>query len=208
MTILVTFNPVEQPTYQLETPAFTVYQPKQQMFGELEETPSYSVDKNDRMRDYMDNLLKSETTTRQSTDTTTTVVQGGNYDVESAIKKIHDLSYIDLGTGKKKDPTAYKHWCAKAVRTALQAGGLNMDGRPQYGGQYGKFLESKGWKKMPKGTTPVAGDVAVTTPHGKHQGGHISLYDGQTWYSDAKQKSRYVYSTANDNNTFIYRYVK
>jgi len=33
--------------------------------------------------------------------------------------------------------------CAKYVRTALQAGGVNMDDRPKYAGQYLQYFRKK-----------------------------------------------------------------
>lgn len=173
---------VLQPTYEQE-----------EQFSNLETAPTYQQQL--LYDQVMDDLVEEET-----------IPKRGNYDIKAAIDTIHKNVKINLQTGKPKDETKYTHWCAKSVRLALQQGGLDMSGRPNYGGQYGPYLLSKGWVALPKGSKPEAGDVAVTIPHGSKKGGHIALFDGKDWYSDAKQRSMYVYRTANDNNTTIYRY--
>lgn len=185
---------IDEPTYFMErTPTYT----KQE-----DDYKTQPVHQDSVMDDLVSNPKESDIKNRGIN----TIKNRGNYNIKAAIDTIHKNVKINLQTGKPKDETKYTHWCAKSVRLALQQGGLDMSGRPNYGGQYGPYLLSKGWVALPKGSKPEAGDVAVTIPHGSKKGGHIALFDGKDWYSDAKQRSMYVYRTANDNNTTIYRY--
>lgn len=129
----------------------------------------------------------------------------GNFNLDAAVTTLHNNVDKNLKTGKPKDPNKSGHMCARAVRMAMEAGGLSTEGRPNYGGQYGSFLKKNGWAEV--NDIPQKGDIAVTKPHGTHKGGHVSMYDGKQWVSDYIQRDKFVYSSANDNNTTVYRYL-
>jgi hypothetical protein len=80
--------------------------------------------------------------------------------------------------------------CAKYVRQALEAGGLNTSGHPVDAKDYGPFLESKGFSKVDtsNGYTPQKGDIAVLPSNDSSDAGHVTMYDGKKWVSDFKQR--------------------
>lgn len=184
-------EPITLPKFELER---FYNQPK------LDYTDIYNPDYGTKIQNdnIYDNLLGNVS---QQSNTKTNI---GNFNLDAAITALHNNAAVNLKTGKPKDPTKSSHLCAKAVRMAMEAGGLNTTGRPNYGGNYGPFLQKHGWSEV-KGT-PQKGDIAVTKPHGTHSMGHISMYDGQKWISDFVQRDKFVYSSANDSNTTIYRY--
>lgn len=87
-------------------------------------------------------------------------------------------------------------WCARYVRKALEAGGLNMDVRPRYAKDYDTFLPGKGFKEvtMSEGSkyVPQKGDIVVMEAFEagtrKHAYGHIQMYNGEKWVSDFTQR--------------------
>lgn len=80
--------------------------------------------------------------------------------------------------------------CAKYVRTALEAGGLDTSQRPVSAKDYGPFLIGLGFASVPLGAyLPAKGDVAVIQSYpGGDVHGHIAMYDGNQWISDFKQR--------------------
>lgn len=85
--------------------------------------------------------------------------------------------------------TASRHECAKYVREALEAGGLNTTGRPTQAKDYGPFLQTSGFSKIStQGYFPQKGDVVVIQnyPVG-NPAGHIAFYTGTQWVSDYRQ---------------------
>lgn len=83
-------------------------------------------------------------------------------------------------------------YCAKYVRLALQAGGLNLANHPTSATDYDKYLPTLGFKKVNESNyVPKKGDVVVTKAFRgtkNHPHGHISMYNGTQWISDFKQK--------------------
>ncbi|NLE04964.1 MAG: RHS repeat-associated core domain-containing protein [Crenarchaeota archaeon] len=85
-------------------------------------------------------------------------------------------------------------YCAKYVRQALEAGGINTNGRPNSAKDYGPFLEGVGFSRVntTNGYTPLIGDIAVISSfQGKnknHPYGHIQMYSGSQWISDFIQR--------------------
>lgn len=96
--------------------------------------------------------------------------------------------------------------CAKFVRQALEAGGINTDGRPVSAKDYGPFLESKGFDSVPASSfTPQAGDIVVINSIPGHPHGHIAMYDGKQWVSDFKQQTfwgSHAYENQNAEHQF------
>ena len=88
--------------------------------------------------------------------------------------------------------------CAKHVREAMQAGGLDVSGRPGYGGGYATYLPQIGWRQIPNNSQLLPGDISVTLPfknNTTHKYGHIAMWTGQRWISDFVQNGRDVYKS-------------
>jgi len=76
--------------------------------------------------------------------------------------------------------------CAKYVRLALEAGGINTDGHPVSAKNYGPFLEGHGFTNVsPDNFVPQPGDIVVIQPYpGGNQNGHIEGFNGSQFVSD------------------------
>lgn len=82
--------------------------------------------------------------------------------------------------------------CARAVREALEAGGLCTDGRPGSAKDYDSFLPSLGFYEVdPNNYIPQAGDIVVHEAKEGHEHGHIAMYDGSDWISDFIQRDMF-----------------
>lgn len=141
----------------------------------------------------------------------------GNFNISAALSRLHYLTnYVlkspDPKTWTKKGTSDVGHYCARAVRMAMEAGGLSTKGRPEYGGDYGDFLLKNGWKLIDGSTSFKPGDICVSHGIGRrnkqgHYMGHISMYDGSKWVSDYVQNSWKQFNNAKQGvNTFFYRY--
>lgn len=91
--------------------------------------------------------------------------------------------------------------CAQYVRQSLASAGYKEPpGRPTSAYQYATtgFIEKYGFERLkvdnPLTYTPQKGDISITNRFGKHEHGHIAIYDGKNWNSDFKQKSISIYS--------------
>ena len=83
------------------------------------------------------------------------------------------------------------HRCAFYTREVIEAGGVHVDNVPD-AKNYGRSLERAGFREVPLGSTVIAGDVAIIQPYaGGNPSGHMTMYDGTTWYSDFRQNSMY-----------------
>lgn len=81
--------------------------------------------------------------------------------------------------------------CAKYTRRAISAGGINLT-RTDYAKDYGDSLLKAGFVALPQSATPEKGDVAIIQPYKGGNGiGHMTMFDGKTWYSDFKQRDMY-----------------
>lgn len=81
--------------------------------------------------------------------------------------------------------------CATYTRQAIAAGGITLI---QVGDakNYGDSLLKAGFIPIPQSATPEKGDVAIIQPYpGGNISGHMTLFDGKTWYSDFKQRDMY-----------------
>jgi hypothetical protein len=83
--------------------------------------------------------------------------------------------------------------CAKAVREALEAGGIKLE-RVASAKDYGPSLENAGFKPIAvteSTYTPAKGDVVIFQPcKNSHPDGHMQIYDGTQFVSDFKQKDK------------------
>jgi hypothetical protein len=102
--------------------------------------------------------------------------------------------------------------CAKYVRQAIEAGGLDTNGRPGSAYQYKGYLPTKGfnaignitgrdkqaaWTKL----NAQVGDISVMD-HGEH--GHICMWNGSKWISDFAQNNMWPYR--GDGTCTIFRF--
>lgn len=80
---------------------------------------------------------------------------------------------------------------ARAIRLALEAGGINTKGHPLLSKDYGPFLTKLGFSLMnPTNYVPKTGDIRVFQPYaGGDPVGHIDMYDGRQWVSDFKEEN-------------------
>lgn len=107
--------------------------------------------------------------------------------------------------------------CAKHVRQALEAGGLDTTGHPINACEYINWLPANGWTKLgilrseracteflKTGLRP--GDIAVYhKPGAPTQPGHICMWTGYRWISDFKQRGINVYNEF-PGAIYVYRY--
>lgn len=97
-------------------------------------------------------------------------------------------------------------WCAKHVRTGLEHGGLNTNGRPRLAHEYVSFLPKLGFRMVGKSgtrqeqlqwsnTQAKIGDIAVSLGPGGSGAGHIAMYIGPNqWIADFVARSPRPYS--------------
>ncbi len=106
-------------------------------------------------------------------------------------------------TGKPSCPTCTGTYCAAYVSLGLQAGGVNISGRPNYAGDYGPFLEGHEFSaiatiQFPRQSSVIGnarqGDITVFGKTTKHNIGHIEGFDGKGWVSYWQQQRWYPYS--------------
>ena len=115
------------------------------------------------------------------------------------IRNGFDIDKAVLYLNKNAEPTPIKK-CAKYVRLAMEAGGMDTLGRPNSACNYDKFLPKKGFTEVEitslEDYMPQKGDIAVFEAFmGKsryHKHGHIQMYNGKQWVSDFKQRDFWV----------------
>jgi hypothetical protein len=92
-----------------------------------------------------------------------------------------------LVANKAEGPTSH---CARYVRQALQAGGIDTSAAPVSAKDYGPFLSNAGFVGVSGADYKTTkGDVAVLQPHaGGSAHGHVAMYDGAHWVSDFQQR--------------------
>jgi type VI secretion system secreted protein VgrG len=104
-------------------------------------------------------------------------------DIDAAVKYLDDHAKT-YATG----------FCARAVRSAILAGGVNISPHPGIAKSYGIYLQRSGFKLQPSlNYNPKKGDVVVIQNYaGGQPAGHIAMYDGTQWVSDFKQKDMWA----------------
>lgn len=98
-------------------------------------------------------------------------------------------------------------YCARAVRTYLERGGINTSGRPNLARQYVNYLPTIGFSLVTTLTggnnvtdswtssSAKPGDIAVYKKPGlPNEPGHICIFNGSRWVSDFYQQHMNVYS--------------
>ena len=102
------------------------------------------------------------------------------------------------------------HGCATWVRTGLEKGGLNTDGRPTYAWRYEEYLPKIGFKEIVTiingnigSYKPEPGDIATYMKYNNpNKAGHICLYTGVQWCSDFRQNNMDVYDSTDKIHIF------
>ena len=126
-----------------------------------------------------------------------------NYDIGRAVST--------LNRNAKAKSSGY---CARYVRTAIEAGGLSTAGRPSSAYLYTSFLPKIGFQPVAQlfgienqaqwtSSSAQAGDVCVMS-HGQH--GHICMWNGRQWVSDFFQRKMWPYSNPPNGSCSIFRY--
>nr|WP_315174475.1 RHS repeat-associated core domain-containing protein [uncultured Flavobacterium sp.] len=105
-----------------------------------------------------------------------------NWNVDKAVETLNNNAL-----------TSSSGYCAKYVRYALEAGGVNTNGRPGSAKDYDTFLLKKGFNKVSSlNYKPITGDIVVMEAFvglkKNHPHGHIQMYNGNKWISDFVQK--------------------
>ncbi|KAF0974040.1 hypothetical protein FDP41_006650 [Naegleria fowleri] len=88
--------------------------------------------------------------------------------------------------GSNNKATGY---CARAVRTAIEAATGKTIQRTQSAKNYGPNLEKAGFRKV--SGPPRIGDVAIFNSVPGHPHGHIQVLTERGWVSDFKQRDQY-----------------
>lgn len=101
--------------------------------------------------------------------------------LSKAITKLNSNA-LSLEDYKKKG----KGECAKYVRIAIQAGGIDTSDHPIYAKNYGPYLIRWGFKEIPcTDYIPKTGDIRVWQNYpGGNIAGHIDMFNGTGWVSD------------------------
>ncbi|MFI3322972.1 MAG: hypothetical protein R3Y50_10715, partial [Rikenellaceae bacterium] len=122
--------------------------------------------------------------------------RNNRYNIQNAIKYLKNNAepyYIADKCGN----------CAKAVRLAIEAGGLSTLGHPESAKDYDSFLPTIGFRKVDSNLyIPQMGDIVVHQAQDKHKHGHIAMYDGLKWVSDFIQNDMYGGSAYRGNPNF------
>lgn len=110
------------------------------------------------------------------------ITSGNNkYTVENAVAYIKSKAYPKYSEDKCGN-------CARAVRLALERGGIDTRNHPNDAKDYGPYLMKWGFKVVsPENYTPQVGDIRVFQALKEGAAGHIDMYGGDTWYSDYKE---------------------
>ncbi len=125
------------------------------------------------------------------------------YDLTAALEHLRNNAYDHYSV------ELCRH-CARAVRMALEAGGLDTSGRPGYAGDYDNFLPTIGFSQVEYGPgyIPQPGDIVVhESVSSQRPEGHIAMYDGDNWISDYYQSDMFGGQAYRVNQDFtIWRY--
>ena len=81
--------------------------------------------------------------------------------------------------------------CAKAVRQAINAGGVSTPNNPIPAADYQNYLPTRGFVTVDlNGYKPQVGDIAVFPSIKGNPSGHIEMYVGDGWRSDYIQPEK------------------
>ena len=112
------------------------------------------------------------------------------YNINSAVAytEANALSLVQYLEKVKRGEQTY---CARAVRLALEAGGVALE-PTRHAWQYGESLIKAGFIALdPTPDTFEKGDVVVIEKFSGSASGHMAIYDGKNWVSDFVQSGIY-----------------
>ena len=168
-----------------------------QLPGIIAEPPKITVEK-EPLEDFIWNF----NTSKSSTPTISTNLNLQGWDLNKTLQYLREHAH---------DKSS--HYCARAVRKALEAGGLTGFRVPNAKDAielhtlesigFVKIAEAKD-NKVSSGYTPQAGDIAISYENGNH----AAMYDGAKWISDFNQKNLDVYGNLNNTKSAIYRRIQ
>lgn len=133
------------------------------------------------------------------------VDHGKNADAHQPLNVAAAVNWLNSNAHQKSTG-----WCARYVRSALNAGGLGvphgMPARAAY--QYVRILPSNGWQEIPIEQAGQPCDVVVMDPHPGHKYGHIAMCLGNgRWASDFFQRTMHGLKVPPPRNVVhVYRY--
>ena len=116
------------------------------------------------------------------------------YDIDKAV------SYIKTHAEKKSTSL-----CAKYVRLAIEAGGLESSAVKRNAQNYLTILKDLGFTEE-ETTSYIKGDIVVFGIPKGHDNGHIAMYTGSEWISDFKQNSIIVNDVYTNAKKTIFRW--
>jgi type VI secretion system secreted protein VgrG len=112
---------------------------------------------------------------------------------QSTATEVSGLSGLDIDKAvtylDEKASDSPQYHCARAVRLAIEAGGIHLKSPPIAAKDYGSTLEQARFTKINlNGYREKKGDIAVIQNYkGGSKEGHICMYDGKVWVSDFRQ---------------------
>ena len=115
-----------------------------------------------------------------------------DYDVDAAVQFLRENA--------NQTPQGY---CARAVRQALEAGGLSTDNRPAAATDYDDYLPTLGFIQVDIANyVPQIGDIVVHEALEGHPYGHIAMFDGNDWISDFIQRDMFGGNAYRENQDY------
>lgn len=112
------------------------------------------------------------------------------YNIDSAVAHT-EVNALSLAQYLEKVKRGEQTYCARAVRLALEAGGVTLD-PTRHAWQYGDSLIKAGFVVVePTPETFEKGDVVVIEKFSGSASGHMAIYNGKNWVSDFVQTGIY-----------------
>lgn len=133
------------------------------------------------------------------------------WNATAAIAFLHTTKQVHPLT-KSYPKGAFGGRCAAVIHQAIAHGGITLINPPVPAADYGPTLVKAHFVAIPNDTPPQKGDVVVfqrapATSKTKPEYGHVQMWDGQHWISDAVQPRLSPSTTRYKNVPFqMYRY--
>lgn len=179
--------------------------------------------------EYFDNLFGDDSNLEdvEEFNNSNYVESTGDFNAQVAANTIRGLSNYGFDSEHgdikyRKDPKTSTGHCAKHVRMAIENSGILLPDRPREAYQYMNYLPTKGFKLIYSGRKKdlknpnqyphmddlKVGDIAVFNKTRSHPSGHISMFDGQNWYSDFLQGTWHGLADKGFDSYGIFRFEK
>lgn len=179
--------------------------------------------------EYFDNLFGDDNVLEdvEEFNSSNYVESTGEFNAQVAANTIRGLSKYGFDSDHgdiryRKDPKTSTGHCAKHVRMAIENSGIPLPDRPLEAYKYMNYLPTKGFKLIYSGRKKdlknpnqyphmddlQVGDIAVFNKTRSHPSGHISMFDGQDWYSDFLQGTWHGLADKGFDSYGIFRFDK